>query len=219
VFGERPGENAFSDLIDDAFSGAGQDCKSVSILFLPETEKKTMVERIHDLARAFPVGDPRDGAWMGPMQDPARLDRYLKFIGISEREGATVVMRGKPLPGAGKSWCVTPTLALYGALSTDELKKSVALQTEILAPLLSVVSYRDSEHLVSLLGALNHAHTCTLRGVGLPDPGSIPFSRVLRDQSVLDADPTVSVHYRKRNGNHALMGLESPRQLMRRTLK
>ncbi len=219
VFGRDPGDEAFTDLVDDAFSGAGQDCKSVSLLFLPETEAGPMVERIHGLARAFPVGDPRDGAWMGPMQDPARLDRYLKFIGISEREGASVIMRGKPLPGAGKSWCAAPTLALYGGVTPEDLKRSVALQTEILSPLLSLIPYRDSAHLVALLGVLNHAHTCNLRGEGLPDPGRVPFSRVLKNQSILGADSAVSVHYRKRNGNHALMGLEAPGQFMRKVLK
>lgn len=212
-------DQACADLMVDVFSGAGQDCKSVSILFLPAHRCDSVVERIHGLSRVFKVGDPREGAWMGPLQDPSRLDRYLKFIGISEREGASVVMRGKPLPGSEKSWCVAPTLALYPELSAEDLKKSVVLQTEILAPMLSILPYRDPAHLLSLLASLNHAHTCSLRGGSLPDPVEIPFSRVMRDAPVLSADPSVSIHYRKRNGNHALLGAEAPLQLMRRHLK
>jgi acyl-CoA reductase-like NAD-dependent aldehyde dehydrogenase len=219
VFGKRVEDEAFSELIDDAFTGAGQDCKSVSILLLPENECEAVVERLHDLARSFKIGDPRDGAWMGPLHDPARLDRYLKFVGISEREGASVVMRGKPLPGPEKAWCVTPTLTLHRDLTPEALRKSVALQTEILAPMLSMIPYRDSDHLISMLSGLNHAHTCSLRGGALPEPYKIPFSRVLMDQAVLSADPAQTVHYRKRNGNHACSGVEAPRQLMRRILK
>ncbi len=223
VFGDSAGgqelDRACADLMVDAFSGAGQDCKSVSILFLPTNRCEPVVDRIHGLSRSFKVGDPREGAWMGPLQDPSRLDRYLKFIGISEREGASVVMRGKPLPGPGKSWCVAPTLTLYPEMGVEDLRKSVVLQTEILAPMLSILPYRDHAHLLSLLATLNHAHTCSLRGENLPGAKEIPFSRVVRDSSVLSADPAGSVHYRKRNGNHALSGAEAPFQLMRRHLK
>ena len=212
-------DRACADLVVDAFSGAGQDCKSVSLLFLPTRECDTVVERMHELSRSFKIGDPREGAWMGPLQDPSRLDRYLKFIGISEREGASVIMRGKPLPGAGKSWCVAPTLSLYPEWNAEELRKSVVLQTEILAPMISILPYRDHAHLISLLSSLNHAHTCSLRGEGLPDRSEIPFSRVISGASVWSADPSVSVHYRKRNGNHALLGVKAPLQLMRRHLK
>jgi acyl-CoA reductase-like NAD-dependent aldehyde dehydrogenase len=223
VFGEHPDEDSLdrscADLVDDAFSGAGQDCKSVSLLFLPSRESEFVIERIHARARSFKIGDPREGAWMGPLQDPSRLDRYLKFIGISEREGATVIMRGKPLPGPGKSWCVAPSLSLYPEMRAEDVRKSVVLQTEILAPMISILPYRDNSHLIALLSSLNHAHTCSLRGGGLPDRSEIPFSRVISDVPLLSVDPAVSVHYRKRNGNHALTGAEMPFQLVRRHLK
>jgi acyl-CoA reductase-like NAD-dependent aldehyde dehydrogenase len=223
VFGELGNgpnlDRACADLVGDAFSGAGQDCKSVSLLFLPARESDGVVERMHELSRSFKIGDPREGAWMGPLQDPSRLDRYLKFIGISEREGASVIMRGKPLPGPEKSWCVAPTLSLYPEMNAEQLRKSVVLQTEILAPMISILPYRDHAHLISLLSSLNHAHTCSLRGEGLPDRSEVPFSRVVSGASLLSADPSVSVHYRKRNGNHALLGSEAPLQLMRHHLK
>ena len=219
VFGRQAGDQAGADLMLDAFSGAGQDCKSVSLLFVPVTECDSVVEQIHSLSRSFKIGDPREGAWMGPLQDPSRLDRYLKFVGISEREGASVVMRGKPLPGPGKSWCATPTLTVFPGLSPEDIRKSVVLQTEIQAPMLSILPYRDHAQLLSMLSSLNHAHTCALRGTDLPEAGEIPVSRVLSGTPVLGADPVPSIHYRKRNGNHALLGRDLPFQLMRRNLK
>ena len=99
---------------------------------------------------------------MGPMMDASTADRYLKFIGISEREGANILMRGKPLPLNPPGCFVTPTLALFEKRTPEEIRKSVSLQTEILAPHLSVIGFQDEEELLSLLQPLTYGRSISL---------------------------------------------------------
>lgn len=204
-------EDALERILESAFAESGQDCKSTAMLFVPEGQADLWMKRIQSRIEQMRPLDP--------LTDPARLDRFLKWANVAEREGGRVILRGKPQSGNAGSGSVSPSVVGFPRLEADSLRRSVALQTEVLGPLLGVIGYRDPEHLVSMLGALHHAHTCSLFGADLPDPGVIPFSRVLRNQTPQEADPSIPVHYRKRNGNHALLGVALPLQFMCRTLK
>ena len=147
---------------------------------------------------------------MGPMMDASTADRYLKFIGISEREGANILMRGKPLPLNPPGCFVTPTLALFEKRTPEEIRKSVSLQTEILAPHLSVIGFQDEEELLSLLQPLTYGRSISLWSAN-PKRLSrlamkLPFGQVLWNRSLLGSDPKETFQFRKRSGNNAVLG-------------
>lgn len=217
VFQDAP-EEVFEVLLRDAFQGTGQDCKSISLAFVERPFLKEFSKRFHERSKNFSIGPPETNAFMGPLIDGAMLDRYYKFIGISEREGAEILMRGKPLLAAGKGHYITPTLALFETLSPEQMRKSVSLQTETLSPHLSMVGFEDEAHLLLLLEQMNHGRTASVwtadrnRARRLAD--SIEYGAVVINGSTLDANPKECFQARKRSGNHALYGMGLLSQLV-----
>lgn len=201
-------------VIRDAFLGAGQNCRSASLLFVREKDFEGTLDRVHNRAKAFSIGTLEEGAWMGPLQDSAQADRYLKFIGISEREGAEIRMRGKPLSGKAGGAHVTPTLAVFRELGVEALKKSVSLQTEIYGPHLSVIRYPDRETLLALLGRVTYGRSCSFYGSVTDSTrewfSSLPYGYGAYQAGLFDLDPLASGRVKKRSGNHAMSGLALP---------
>jgi succinylglutamic semialdehyde dehydrogenase len=95
---------------------------------------------------------------MGPLIEPGAVDRYMKFIGISSREGGELVMRGKMLDLETKGNYVTPTLSWVKDSSIEHAQKSVSQQTELFAPLLTVLSSNDLDHAIALANATDRAN-------------------------------------------------------------
>ena len=201
-------------VIRDAFLGAGQNCRSASLLLVQEKGFESTLDRLHDRAKAFSIGTLEEGAWMGALQDPSQADRYLKFIGISEREGAEIRMRGKPLAVKPGGAHVTPTLAVFRELGVDALKKSVSLQTEIYGPHLSVVRYPDREALLALLGRVTYGRSCSFYGSVTDSTrewfSGLPYGYGAFQSGLFDLDPLASGRVKKRSGNHAVSGLALP---------
>ncbi|NDG85172.1 MAG: aldehyde dehydrogenase, partial [Proteobacteria bacterium] len=111
-------------ILRDAFLGAGQHCLAASQVWVPEKNLEVFVESFHEKSKAFSIGGPGEGAFMGPLLDASITDRYFKFIGISEREGARIVMRGKNHATRTGGYFVTPTLAVFDSISEDQMRRS-----------------------------------------------------------------------------------------------
>ncbi|MBC7397202.1 MAG: aldehyde dehydrogenase family protein [Bdellovibrionales bacterium] len=209
IFKDSP-VSVYETLIRDAFQGTGQDCKSVSVAFVENSFLSEFVDRFHQLCKEFKIGAPGSGAFTGPLIDGAMLDRYLKFVGISEREGARIVMRGKPLPAAGKGHYVTPTLALFERLTPEQMRKSVSLQTEILAPHLSIVGFDGEDSLGPVLHQIIHGRNVSIwTGDGERSrrlAQTLDFGSIAINQSLLKFNSWQTFQARKRSGNHAYLG-------------
>ncbi len=208
VFQDAP-DTVYQTLLADAFQGAGQDCQSTALVFVENSFIDRFSERFHQLSKEFKIGNPEEAPFMGPLIDAAIMDRYFKFIGISEREGAQILMRGKPLKRPEGGHFVTPTLALFTEITPDQLRKSVSLQTEILSPHVSLIGFKNQEELLSLLAVLNHGRVASIwssdekkanelaRGL---DYGHIQINQSMRLRGLK------SFQARRRSGNHAISG-------------
>lgn len=217
IFKDSPKE-VYETLLKDAFQGTGQNCQSASVAFVESSFIDEFTDRFHELSKQFKIGRPESGAFMGPLIDGAMLDRYLKFIGISEREGAEIIMRGKPLPGAGKGHFVTPTLVRFSSLSPEQMKKSVTLQTEILSPHLSIVGFDRREDLLLVLRQMNHGRNAAIWTEQIAQAKQLAslleYGSVSINQSMLELDLSQTFQSRKRSGNHALLGQGLSNQLV-----
>jgi acyl-CoA reductase-like NAD-dependent aldehyde dehydrogenase len=206
-------------VIRDGFLGAGQNCFSAAQVWVKRTHLSGFLGSFHDRCKAFKIGGPQEGAFMGPILESSVMDRYFKFIGISEREGAQVLMRGKAFTASVRGNYVTPTLVVFEGLSSDQMRKSVSLQTEILAPHLSVIVYEDEDHLIETLGRLTYGHTASVYG----EEGQVKriapklsFARVGLNRGMYDFGPEVTAQVFKRSGNHARLGVGLIEQVSRR---
>ncbi len=215
---DEPGEAVLDAILRDAFVGAGQNCLSASQVWVQGAFFERFVADFHEKSKAFRIGSAGSGALMGPLLDAAISDRYFKFIGISEREGAEIVMRGKPLSSSGGGNLVTPTLAVFSSMTPDQMRRSVSLQTEILAPHLSIIRFDRDEELSGALSRLSYGHSAAIYGDSSHARAlaeGLSFGRVLVNQELLRSDPSVSAQVCKRSGNHAMLGTGLLGQLMR----
>jgi succinylglutamic semialdehyde dehydrogenase len=214
----EPGSDDQDRILRDAFLGAGQNCLSASQLWVKRDLLPSFLDSFHDRCKAFRIGGPGEDAFMGPLIGAPVMDRYFKFIGISEREGAEIVMRGKAYSTPGKGHFVTPTLALFDSLSPDQMRKSVSLQTEILAPHLSLVAFQDEEELEATLSKSGYGHSAVIYGEERQARAlatRLTFGRIGISRGFYDFPPLIRSQAFKRSGNHALSGLGLIGQLSR----
>ena len=210
-------ETALQTVLQDSFLSTGQNCRSSSIVFVPKTKGIAFTKQFHELAKTFPIGLPEQGSFMGPFIDDAMLDRYLKFVGISEREGAEVLMRGKPLSLPERGYFATPTLVSFENLSPEQVKKSTSLQTEILSPHVSFIHYNDLEELQALHAQLNYGLCASIWGAKPEQMANIAHGlkvgEVVTNKSLLKSNFSHFFQARKKSGNHAYHGFKLYEQL------
>ena len=160
----------------------------------------------------FKIGSPLSEAYMGALIESPMQDRYLKFAGISEREGAEIIMRGKPLSFEEKGNFVTPTLAVFESITPDQVKKSVSLQTEILSPHVSLIQFKEYEELAEICAPLQHGLCASIWGENKERLQKIathlPFGQIQFNQSLLEWNPSVSFQPKRKSGNHAYQGMK-----------
>ena len=208
-------------MVQDSLLTTGQQWRSASVIFVHDHLYSQFLERFHERAKQIKIGGLVDlDAVMGPLIDESMVDRYLKFSGISEREGAEVCMRGKLMQHSEKGYFVTPTIVSYESLTPEQMKKSVALQTEILSPHVSVIRYSDYDSLLEVTQQMQQGHGASIWGANAERmshlSAALDFGSIQLNQSLLEWDPKASFQVRKKSGNHAFHGLALIQQLMNR---
>lgn len=149
---------AVRDVLVGAFLTTGQRCSATSRVLVHEDVFDSFVQKLHERAKAFSIGDPLKDPFMGALIDSAGVDRYLKFQGIAQREGYDVIMRGKafdPEPGL-RGHFVTPSIFAQRDPSLDFTRKSVLQQTEIFSPALAVLKIRSLEDAIAQANATQY---------------------------------------------------------------
>jgi succinylglutamic semialdehyde dehydrogenase len=142
---------AIYETLTSAFLTTGQRCSATSRILVHESLLDQFVEKFHARAKAFKIGHPleKDQPFMGPIIDEASVDRYIKFIGIAEREGCEVVMRGKQLDLDYKGHYVTPSICLVRKPTLEKSQKSVYQQTELFAPNVAILPVSDLDEAIA----------------------------------------------------------------------
>jgi succinylglutamic semialdehyde dehydrogenase len=208
---------ALETLIQDCFLSSGQHCRSASVIFVHDSRFKGFVDEFHAKSKLFKIGAPMSQAFAGPLIDDAMLDRYLKFIGISEREGAEILMRGKSLTLPEKGFFATPTIAAFDEMTPELMKKSVSLQTEVLSPHVSVIRYQNYDQLIETHAQMNYGLCGAIWGENqdrnLKIAEQLKLGNILINQSLLEWNPASSFQAMKKSGNHAYHGVRLYDQL------
>lgn len=141
---------AIYETLTSAFLTTGQRCSATSRILVHESLVSKFVERFHARAKAFKIGHPLDNPFMGPIIDSASVDRALKFLGIAEREGCEVVMRGKQLDLEYQGHYLAPSICLVKNSSLEAAQKSVYQQTELFAPNVAILPVKDLDEAIAL---------------------------------------------------------------------
>ncbi len=127
------------------FAHAGQGCALGTRIFVPESEKAATLQAMAASLQNAVIGNPADKATtMGPVISAAQRDRCERYVAMAVEAGARVVAGGKRPAAPNKGFYFEPTI-----LDTPD-NKNPAAQEEIFGPVVSVIGYRDIDHVVEM---------------------------------------------------------------------
>jgi aldehyde dehydrogenase (NAD+) len=128
------------------FAHAGQGCALGTRIFVPEDQKAEVLKGMAAILEGSAViGDPADPkTTVGPVISAAQRERCRRYVEMAVEAGARVVSGGKAPASPSRGFFFEPTI-----LDTPD-NKNPAAQEEIFGPVVSVIGYRDIDHVVDM---------------------------------------------------------------------
>jgi malonate-semialdehyde dehydrogenase (acetylating)/methylmalonate-semialdehyde dehydrogenase len=152
-------EMATKIIADSAFGCAGQRCLAVSLAVTVGDARNQFTELICDAASSRVVGYGMDsGVQMGPLINPASVQRVEGLIGLGASEGAGVPVdgRGTVVKGYERGAFVRPTIL------TDVQPGSEIWKTEIFGPVLSLMHVNTIDDAIALANSHVYGNQASL---------------------------------------------------------
>ena len=143
-------EKALYENLKGAYLTAGQRCSATSRLILTEKISDAFLKEFHRLSKELKIGYAFEepAPFMGPLISQAAMDKYLRFQGIAEREGAEVLMRGKALELSHCGYYVSPSISLLPNSGASQKDFPTYLGTEIFGPNVAVKILRNLDEAI-----------------------------------------------------------------------
>jgi acyl-CoA reductase-like NAD-dependent aldehyde dehydrogenase len=125
---------------------SGQTCVAQTRVLVPEARRDAYVDALAAMVAGLAVGDPSDPATeVGPLVTRRQQERVLGYIDDGVRAGARLAAGGPGRPdGVDRGWYVRPTLF------ADVDNGMRIAREEIFGPVLSVITYRDTDEAVRI---------------------------------------------------------------------
>ncbi|MFG6150198.1 aldehyde dehydrogenase family protein [Halobacillus sp. B23F22_1] len=126
-------------------TNSGQVCSAATRTLIPSSMKQEFEEEMKKALDEFPVGDPREGNYIGPLVSKKQWDTVQSYIEKGIEEGATMIAGGTGKPdGLDKGYYTKPTIF------TDVDNQMVIAQEEIFGPVMTVITYDSIEEALEL---------------------------------------------------------------------
>ena len=125
------------------FQNSGQVCAAAKRLIIEAGVVEAFTAKFLEASRALVMGDPTaTHTYVGPMARFDLRDELHGQVQATLEEGATLLLGGNKVPGAGNYY--EPTV-LAGV--TDQM---TSFKQELFGPVASIITARDAEHAVAL---------------------------------------------------------------------
>jgi aldehyde dehydrogenase (NAD+) len=142
IFADADMEAAVAGAFHAIYFHGGQCCTAGSRLFVERKIHEEFVERLAEKAKGRKVGDPLDPKTeQGPQVSQEQLDKILHYVGLGEKEGATLLTGGERI--GSKGFFVQPTIF-------DNVKDDMTIaRDEIFGPVVSVLPFDSVDELMT----------------------------------------------------------------------
>ncbi|WP_339416361.1 MULTISPECIES: aldehyde dehydrogenase family protein [unclassified Pseudomonas] len=125
------------------FQNSGQVCAAAKRLIIEAGVVDAFTAKFLEASRALIMGDPTCAAtYIGPMARFDLRDELHDQVQATLEEGATLLLGGNKVPGAGNFYA--PTVL---ANVTDQM---TSFKQELFGPVASIITARDADHAVAL---------------------------------------------------------------------
>lgn len=125
------------------FQNGGQVCAAAKRLIVEEAILPAFTEKFVAMAREMKIGDPTDEAtYIGPMARYDLRDELDAQVQATLSEGATLLMGGEKIAGAGNYYAPT--------VLSNVTPEMTAFREELFGPVASIIAARDADHAVTL---------------------------------------------------------------------
>jgi len=196
VFSDADLEAAADGVAYGVFHNAGQCCISGSRLIVHEDVRDALLERVLDISRKLPFGDPlNERTRFGPMISPAHLEKVETYVRAGEADGAELLTGGASESDKGHYF--QPTV-----FSGVRPEMSIARE-EIFGPVLSTLTFRNADEAVALANDSEFGLSATVWSSNL-ESAMQTIRRVRAGRcwvnSVIDGTPELPVGGYKKSG-------------------
>jgi aldehyde dehydrogenase (NAD+) len=143
--------------VNGAFFSTGQRCTASSRLIVTEGIHDRFVEALTKRLASLKVDNALSpGTEVGPVVDQPQLDTDLEYIGVGQKEGATLAIGGERVTRSTDGYYLSPAL-FTGATSAMRISRE-----EIFGPVACVIRARDYDE---ALGIANDTDTGLSAGI------------------------------------------------------
>jgi 4-(gamma-glutamylamino)butanal dehydrogenase len=138
-------EYVANELAGAAFWNAGQNCTCGSRILVESSIRDELVAALVQATPAWSVGDPLDRETrLGPLIEPAAMDRVLGAIETATADGANIAAGGRRTRQETGGWFVEPTIL-------DNVRAEMAIaRDEIFGPVVAVLDFEDEAQAAAL---------------------------------------------------------------------
>lgn len=123
----------------------GQVCSAATRILIPSSIKGEFEKAVENVLPKFPVGNPREKSFIGPLVAKKQWDTVQYYIEKGIEEGATLLVGGTGKPeGIEKGYYAKPTIF------TDVNNSMVIAQEEIFGPVMSIITYDTVDEAIEI---------------------------------------------------------------------
>ncbi len=211
-------DNALRECLIGAYLTTGQRCSATSRIIVHRSILEPFLERFHERSKSFSIDHPFENPFMGSLIDKSSVDRYMKFLGIAQREGCEIIMRGKEIEASRPGCYVSPSICLVKDGSVEHARKSVYQQTELFAPNVAIIPADDIEQAIELVNATQFGLAASVfttdRGTYERCEQELEAGVINWNKSTVGASSRLPFGGVKKSGNHFPTALTSTQYCM-----
>ena len=203
VFADADLEAAADGIAYGVYHNAGQCCISGSRLIVENSIRPALLERLLELSRKLPFGDPLGaGTRFGAMVSQAHLEKVASYVSAGVEEGADLLLGGDMVDAKNGNF-FAPTVF-------DKVRPDMRIaQEEIFGPVLATIGFDTPDEAVALANGTPFGLSASVWSRDLEN--AIQTTRKLRAgrcwiNSVIDGTPELPIGGYKRSGTGRELG-------------